>query len=102
MPRQSTAPITFFALVLPYGITSGFISVNVAFCPRKGGLFHSNSGGDSCTRRLGQCVAFSLGTCGGPFSDGPTVVLHRDRLFGHRMSGVASKHLTFRSTLVKG
>ena len=31
MPRESTAPVTFLALVLPYGISSGFISVTLPF-----------------------------------------------------------------------
>jgi hypothetical protein len=31
MRRDSTAPITFFALVLPYGISSGFISATLPF-----------------------------------------------------------------------
>lgn len=29
--RESTAPVTFLALVLPYGISGGFISVTLPF-----------------------------------------------------------------------
>jgi len=31
MPRESTAPFTFFLLVLPFGITSGFISITLPY-----------------------------------------------------------------------
>jgi hypothetical protein len=29
--RESTRPITFFFLVLPYGISSGFVSITLPF-----------------------------------------------------------------------
>ncbi len=36
--RQSTAPITFFFLVLPYGISSGFVSITLPFVLTRAGF----------------------------------------------------------------
>jgi hypothetical protein len=36
--RQSTDPITFFFLVLPYGISSGFVSVTLPFILTRAGF----------------------------------------------------------------
>ncbi|PYK42170.1 MAG: hypothetical protein DME46_12160, partial [Verrucomicrobia bacterium] len=36
--RQSTAPVTFFFLVLPYGISSGFVSITLPFVLTRAGF----------------------------------------------------------------
>src|SRR6266550_1937714 len=36
--RESTAPITFFFLVLPYGISSGFVSITLPFILTRSGF----------------------------------------------------------------
>src|SRR5436190_15439878 len=67
--RDSTRPFVFFFLVLPYGISSGFVSITLPFVLTRVGIFGGAGSIDRGHRRVGKSLAISLGTGGGPDFD---------------------------------
>ena len=65
--RESTHPFVFFFLVLPYGISSGFVSITIR--SDAGRIFGGTGSVDRGHRRVGKSLAISLGTGGGPDFD---------------------------------
>ena len=65
--RDSTRPFVFFFLVLPYGVSSGFVSITLPFVlTRVGFSVHWQRRSWPC---VGKSLAISLGTGGGPDFD---------------------------------
>ena len=67
--RDSTRPFVFFFLVLPYGISSGFVSINLPFLLTRVGFSVAQAASNRSHRRVGKPLAISLGTGGRPDFD---------------------------------
>jgi hypothetical protein len=50
--RETTKPFVFFFLVLPYGISSGFVSITLPFFLTRAGFLVAIAASDCRSRRL--------------------------------------------------
>src|SRR5207249_10843623 len=62
-------PFVFVFLVLPYGISSGFVSITLPFVLTRVGFSVALAASIVAIRRVGKSLAISLGTGGGPDFD---------------------------------
>src|SRR5436190_22681921 len=89
--RDSTRPFVFFFLVLPYGISSGFVSITLPFVLTRVGFFGGAGSVDRGHRRVGKSLAISLGTGGGPdFDRAPLVFVGTWHICGDVVASCAS------------
>jgi hypothetical protein len=77
MRSRLDEPICLLFLVLPYGISSGFISIMLPFVLTRAGFSVALGASIVGHRRVGKSLAISLGPGGGSDSNGAPLVFVR-------------------------
>src|SRR2546430_871437 len=80
--RKCTHPFVFFFLVLPYGISSGFVSITLPFVLTRAGFSVALAASIVAVGVSGQSLAISLGTGGGSDFDCTPLVFIGTRHIG--------------------